>query len=63
MIRIRWAEGVWALLVLLAAVIGGPALQFEDGGWGWLTGIFLIPAAVTAMLVDLLAPDRNRRTA
>jgi hypothetical protein len=40
MIRIRWAEGVWALLVLLAAVIGGPALQFEDGGWGWLTGDF-----------------------
>ena len=115
MYRIRWAEGAWALLVLLAAammacgladaftfivepptypvghrlvlfgalgfagaavwaslrraprwvsvltalpavVVGGLALQFEDGGWGVVAGFFLIPAALTAMLVDVLHP-------
>jgi hypothetical protein len=120
--RIRWTEGSWALLVLLAAVImacgladalsflgepptypvghrlvllgamafaaasvwawfrgsprwvavlaglpgvviGGLALQFEDGGWGVLAGIFLIPAAVTAMLLDLIYPWGGARRA
>ncbi|MCP9001955.1 hypothetical protein NFC73_19820 [Pseudarthrobacter sp. RMG13] len=115
MYRIRWAEGVWALLVLLAAammacgladaftfivaaatypvghrlvllgalgfagaavwawlrparrwvrvltalpavVVGGLALQFEDGGWGVLAGLVLIPAAVFAMLAHLRRP-------
>lgn len=113
--RIRWAEGAWALLVLLAAVmmacgladaftflvepptypvghrlvllgalgfaaaavwaglrpvprwvtvltalpavvVGGLALQFEDGGWGVLAGLSLIPAALIAMLADLRNP-------
>jgi hypothetical protein len=115
MSRIRWAEGAWALLVLLGAVlmacgladtftfivapptyavghrlvllgslgfagaavwswlrrgplwvtvltalpavvVGRLALQFEDGGWGLLTGFFLIPAALAAMLAHLLHP-------
>lgn len=110
--RIRWADGAWALLVLLAAVmmacgladaftflvepptyavghrlvllgalgfaaaavwalmrpahrwvrvltalpavvVGGLALQFEDGGWGVLAGYILVPAALIAMLAAL----------
>ena len=113
--RIRWSEGIWALLVLVAAammacgladaftfivepptypvghrlvlfgalgfagaavwaslrrapqwvsvltalpavVVGGLALQFEDGGWGVVAGFFLIPAALAATLVELLSP-------
>lgn len=50
----RW---VAVLTGLPAVVVGGFALQFEDGGWGWVTGLFLIPAAVTAMLVELLYPS------
>jgi hypothetical protein len=120
--RIRWAEGSWALLALLAAammacgladvftfivepptypvghrlvllgaiafaaasvwawfrgsprwvalltglpavVIGGLALQFEDGGWGVVAGLFLIPAAVIAMLLDLTYPWGGARHA
>jgi hypothetical protein len=120
--RIRWTEGSWALLVLLAAammacgladafsffvepptypvghrlvllgaiafaaasvwawfrgsprwvavltglpavVIGGLALQFEDGGWGVVAGLFLIPAAVIAMLLDLMFPWGGARHA
>jgi hypothetical protein len=49
----RW---VAVLTGLPAVVVGGLALQFEDGGWGWLTGMFLIPAAVIAMLLDLIYP-------
>lgn len=122
MMRIRWSEGSWALLVLLAAamtacgladaftfiveppsypvghrlvllgaiafaaasawawlrgsprwvvlltglpavVIGGLALQFEDGGWGVLAGLLLIPAAVIAMLQDLIYPWGGARHA
>lgn len=49
---------VWVSVLtgLPAVVVGGLALQFEDGGWGVLTGYFLIPAAVIAMLVDLISP-------
>lgn len=49
----RW---VTVLTALPAVVVGGFALQFEDGGWGVLAGFFLIPAAVIAMLVDLISP-------
>ncbi|WP_457963809.1 hypothetical protein M1E17_20590 [Arthrobacter sp. D1-29] len=55
----RW---VAVLTSLPAVVVGGLALQFEDGGWGVLAGIFLIPAAVIAMLLDLLSAG-NRRPA
>jgi hypothetical protein len=50
----RW---VAVLTGLPAVVVGGLALQFEDGGWGWVTGLFLIPAALIAMLLDLLYPS------
>jgi hypothetical protein len=49
----RW---VTVLTALPAVVIGGLALQFEDGGWGVIAGIFLIPAALVAMLVHLRHP-------
>ncbi|WP_310165342.1 hypothetical protein [Arthrobacter sp. BE255] len=55
-----WLRGgaLWVkvLTALPAVVVGGLALQFEDGGWGWLTGIFLIPAALAAMLAHLRHP-------
>ncbi|GAA1776815.1 hypothetical protein GCM10009712_25820 [Pseudarthrobacter sulfonivorans] len=55
----RWVS---VLTGLPAVVVGGLALQFEDGGWGVLTGYFLIPAALIAMLVELLNPyDAGQR--
>lgn len=48
---------------LPAVVIGGLALQFEDGAWGVLAGIFLVPAALIAMLLDVLSPYGGGRQA
>ncbi|MEW9871719.1 hypothetical protein [Arthrobacter sp. HS15c] len=54
-----WLRGgaLWVkvLTALPAVVVGGLALQFEDG-WGWLPGLFLIPAALAAMLSHLRHP-------
>ena len=56
----RW---VTVLTALPAVVVGGLALQFADGAWGVLAGYFLIPAALAAMLVELIRPySRNSRT-
>ncbi|MGO4189910.1 hypothetical protein [Pseudarthrobacter sp. TAF60_1] len=49
----RWVS---VLTGLPAVVVGGLALQFDDGGWGVLAGYFLIPVALIAMLVELLNP-------
>jgi peptidoglycan/LPS O-acetylase OafA/YrhL len=55
----RWVS---VLTGLPGAVVGGLALQLEDGGLGVLTGYFLIPAALIAMLVELLNPyDAGQR--
>jgi hypothetical protein len=56
----RWVS---VLTGLPAVVIGGLALQFEDGGWGVVAGLFLIPAAVIAMLLDLIFPWGGARHA
>lgn len=50
----RW---VTVLTALPAVVVGGLALQFADGTWGVLAGYFLIPAALVAMLVELINPS------
>ncbi|MET3719851.1 MULTISPECIES: hypothetical protein [unclassified Arthrobacter] len=47
---------VSVLTGLPAVAVGGLALQFEDGSWGALTGFFLIPAALIAMLGNLISP-------
>lgn len=49
----RWVS---VLTGMPGVVVGGLALQFEDGGLGVLIGYFLIPAALIAMLVELLSP-------
>ena len=49
----RW---VTVMTALPAVVVGGLALQFEDGGWGVVTGYLLVPAALISMLVDLISP-------
>jgi hypothetical protein len=55
----RWVS---VLTGLPGVVVGGLALQLEDGGLGVLTGYFLIPAALIAMLVELLNPyDAGQR--
>ncbi|MCB5291704.1 hypothetical protein [Arthrobacter sp. SO3] len=114
--RVRWADGAWALLVLLAAVlmscglamtfslivrspteaegqgliflgslafggsavwaglsgrplwetiltalvVGGLAMEMPDGLLAHLAAMGLVPAALTSMLVDLLAPGGRR---
>ncbi|MGY4540941.1 hypothetical protein ACVWY0_000849 [Arthrobacter sp. UYNi723] len=50
-------QWVTVLTALPAVVIGGLALQFEDGSWGVLAGLVLIPAALIGMLVELLYPS------
>lgn len=73
---IRWREGAWALLVLLAAVLIACGLadaftfivqppSYPVGHrlvlmGATLAGIFLIPAAVIAMLLDLLSTESRR---
>jgi peptidoglycan/LPS O-acetylase OafA/YrhL len=54
----RW---VTVLTALPAVVVGGLALQFDDGTWGVLAGYFLIPAALVAMLVELISPYAGGR--
>ena len=58
MYRIRWNEGLWALLVLVAAAMMACGLAYElpDGLYAHLAGLILIPAALIAMLVEMLSP-------
>ncbi|WP_255771279.1 hypothetical protein [Pseudarthrobacter sulfonivorans] len=51
----RWVS---VLTGLPALVVGGLALQFADGALDVLAGFFLIPAALIAMLVELITPYR-----
>jgi hypothetical protein len=66
--RIRWADAPWALLVLLAAVltalpavvVGGLSMEMPDGLVAHLAAVGLVPAALTAMLAELLSPGAAR---
>jgi hypothetical protein len=66
--RIRWADAPWALLVLLAAVltalpavvVGGLSMEMPDGLVAHLAAVGLVPAALTAMLAELLSPGAVR---
>ncbi|QYF88468.1 hypothetical protein [Arthrobacter sp. PAMC25284] len=44
------------LTVLPAVVVGGLSLGMPDGLYAHLAGLFLIPAALSAMLAELLSP-------
>ncbi|MGY3381196.1 putative membrane protein YfcA [Arthrobacter sp. TE12231] len=62
------AAAVWArlrrrplwvsiLTALPAVVVGGLSAENPDGLYAHLAGLFLVPAALSAMLADLLFPD------
>jgi hypothetical protein len=38
-------------------VVGGLSAEMPDGLYAHLAGLFLVPAALSAMLADLLFPD------
>lgn len=44
------------LTALPAVVVGGLSVEMPDGLYAHRAGLFLLPAALTAMLVDLLSP-------
>jgi hypothetical protein len=45
------------LTALPAVVVGGLSAEMPDGLYAHLAGLFLVPAALSAMLADLLFPD------
>lgn len=49
---------IWVSVLtgLPAVVVGGLAYVLPDGLYAHLAGFFLIPAAVIAMLVEMLSP-------
>lgn len=47
------------LTALPAVVVGGLSVEMPDGLYAHLAGLFLVPAALMAMLGDLLFPERS----
>ena len=48
------------LTALPAVVVGGLSMEMPDGLYAHLAGLFLVPAALSAMLAELLSPSVPR---
>ncbi|QCB97338.1 hypothetical protein E5206_10715 [Arthrobacter sp. PAMC25564] len=53
---------VSVLTALPAVVVGGLAIELPDGLYAHFAGLFLIPAALSAMLAELLSPGVSHQS-